>query len=89
MTVDLFTPLGLDAAMASLEQDLVAPGGPSISTMRNHNFAILLYLPAKEFQLRQRVRQMIGRLEANSDHRACRSSSSENADSALARPSAH
>ncbi|ATB47184.1 BREX protein BrxB domain-containing protein [Corallococcus macrosporus] len=66
MTDDLFTPLGLDAAVASLEKDLVAPDGPSISTMRNHNFAILLYLPAKEYQLRQRVRQMVGRLEADS-----------------------
>src|SRR5262249_33128644 len=61
---DLFTPVGIDAAVAALERDLTSPGGPSISTMRNHNFAILVYAPAKEFQIRQRIRQMTGRLES-------------------------
>jgi hypothetical protein len=61
---DLFNPLGIDAAVAALEKDLTASGGPSISTMRNHNFAILVYAPAKEFQVRQRIRQMTGRLES-------------------------
>lgn len=63
MTADLFIPLGLDSAVAALEGDLLKPGGPSISTMRNHNFAILLYLPREEYRLRQRVRQMVHRLE--------------------------
>jgi hypothetical protein len=61
---DLFTPLGIDAAVAALEKDLTTSSGPSISTMRNHNFAILVYAPAKEFQIRQRIRQMTGRLES-------------------------
>jgi hypothetical protein len=63
MTSDLFTPQGLDGAVAALEGDLLKPGGPSISTMRNHNFAILLYLPRDEYRLRQRVRRMVHRLE--------------------------
>ncbi len=64
MTEDLFAPIGIDRAVEALEKDLTAPGGPSISTMRNHNFAILLYKPAKEFQARARIRQMTGRLES-------------------------
>ncbi len=64
MTEDLFTPIGIDGAVSALEKDLTAPGGPSISTMRNHNFAILLYKPEKEFQVRARIRQMTGRLES-------------------------
>lgn len=63
MTADLFTIQGLDAAVAALEGDLLKPGGPSISTMRNHNFAILLYAPREEYRLRQRVRQMVHHLE--------------------------
>ena len=63
MTADLFTLQGLDSAVAALEADLLKPGGPSISTMRNHNFAILLYLPREEYRLRQRVRQMVHHLE--------------------------
>lgn len=63
MTTDLFTQQGLDGAVAALEEDLLKPGGPSISTMRNHNFAILLYLPRDEYRLRQRVRRMVHRLE--------------------------
>lgn len=63
MTVDLFSPQGIDAAVADLEKDLLKPDGPSISTMRNHNFAILLYLPREEYRLRQRVRQMVHHLE--------------------------
>ncbi len=63
MTADLFAPEGIDSAVASLEKDLLAPAGPSISTMRNHNFAILLYLPRDEYRLRQRVRQMVHHLD--------------------------
>lgn len=64
MTTDLFTQQGLDGAVAALETDLLKPGGPSISTMRNHNFAILLYLPRDEYRLRQRVGRMTHRLKA-------------------------
>ncbi len=65
MTNDLFfPPEGVDGAVAALERDLTAPAGPRISTMRNHNFAILVYPPRKEFLLRQRLRTMLGRLES-------------------------
>ncbi|RKH44285.1 BREX protein BrxB domain-containing protein [Corallococcus sicarius] len=64
MMNDLFALEGVDRAVAALERDLTAQAGPRISTMRNHNFAILLYPPKKEFQLRQRLRTMIGRLES-------------------------
>lgn len=63
MNTDLFNQQGLDAAVAALEGDLLKPGGPSISTMRNHNFAILLYLPRDEYRLRQRVGRMAHRLK--------------------------
>lgn len=64
MTNDLFPSEGVDGAVAALERDLTAPAGPRISTMRNHNFAILVYPPRQEFLLRQRLRTMIGRLES-------------------------
>jgi hypothetical protein len=64
MSGDLFAPEGVERAVAALETDLTAPTGPRISTMRNHNFAILVYPPRKEFPLRQRLRTMIGRLES-------------------------
>lgn len=60
MNQELF---GGSGPVDALEKDLTAPSGPRISTMRNHNFAIVVYAPAKEFQIRQRVRGMIGRLE--------------------------
>jgi hypothetical protein len=63
VTGDLFEPRGIDGAVAQLESDLTAPAGPSISTMRNHNFAILLYAPRKEYRVRQRIRQMKLRLD--------------------------
>lgn len=63
MTADLFTLQGFEAAANALENDLLAPGGPRISTMRNHNFAILLYPPREEYRLRSRVRQLANRLE--------------------------
>lgn len=63
MTADLFTLQGFEAAVNDLENDLLAPGGPRISTMRNHNFAILLYPPREEYRLRARVRQLATRLE--------------------------
>ena len=54
----------LDEALAALERDLLAEGGPRISTMRNYNFAIVPYPPAAEFRLRRKVRELAGRLRA-------------------------
>lgn len=50
--------LGLQGAFAALKQDLLAPEGPRISTMRNYRFAILPYPPEREFEVRRRARQL-------------------------------
>lgn len=46
---------GLTEAFAALRRDLLAEGGPQISTMRNYRFAILPYDPAEEFKLRRLI----------------------------------
>lgn len=55
----------LDEALAALERDLLAEGGPRISTMRNYNFAIVPYLPSQELDLRRKVRALADRLRAS------------------------
>jgi hypothetical protein len=54
----------LDAGIAALKRDLLAEGGPQISTMRNHNFAILPYRPEREYRLRERIHQLSTELRA-------------------------
>jgi Domain of unknown function (DUF1788) len=54
----------LEAAVAALRHDLLAEGGPQISTMRNYRFAILPYLPQDELELRRRVRGLTDELRA-------------------------
>ena len=39
----------------ALRRDLLAEGGPRISTMRNHRYAIWVYPPDQEFELRRAV----------------------------------
>lgn len=48
----------LNAAVEALRHDLLAEGGPEISTMRNYRFAILAYDPRREFELRHLIRQL-------------------------------
>ncbi|MGI5845445.1 MAG: BREX protein BrxB domain-containing protein [Candidatus Xenobium sp.] len=55
--------LGLQNAFAALKQDLLAPEGPRISTMRNYRFAILPYPPEREFEVRRRARQLSDELK--------------------------
>jgi hypothetical protein len=64
VTEPLFPESSLDEAVWALKQDLLAPGGPQISTMRNYRFAILPYRPQDEFKLRQRMQRMIDDLQA-------------------------
>jgi hypothetical protein len=64
VTEPLFPESSLNEAVAALKQDLLAPGGPQISTMRNYRFAILPYRPQDEFKLRQRMQKMIDELQA-------------------------
>ena len=64
MTEELFARSTLDDAIQALKQDLLAPGGPRISTMRNYRFAIVPYRPADEFKLRRLVRRLTDDLKA-------------------------
>lgn len=58
MTDSLFETTTLAAAVHALRHDLLAEGGPKISTMRNYRFAILPYDPRQEFELRKHVRRL-------------------------------
>lgn len=58
----LFDLSPLDAALADLKRDLMAPGGPAISTIQNYRFAILVYGPKDEFRLRTAINRMSGDL---------------------------
>jgi hypothetical protein len=49
----------LDLAFRALKADLLREGGPQISSIRNHRFAILPYPPSKEFVVRRRTRDLI------------------------------
>jgi hypothetical protein len=60
----LFNQGSLDDAIHALKRDLLADGGPQISTMRNYRFAILPYRPKDEFALRQRIRRLTDELRA-------------------------
>lgn len=64
MTEPLFQQGSVEEAVAALKQDLLAPDGPQISTMRNYRFAILPYWPKHEFKLRQHMRRLTDELRA-------------------------
>jgi len=53
----------LDVAIAALRTDLLAAGGPQISTMRNYRFAILVYRPSEEIRLRKEIRGLSDHLK--------------------------
>ncbi len=55
------TPLAL--AVDALQNDLLAEGGPRISTMRNYRYAILPYDPRQEFALREHIRGLVDALK--------------------------
>jgi hypothetical protein len=63
-TLSLFNQGPLEEAVAALRTDLLAEGGPQISTMRNYRFAILPYRPVEEFKLRQLIRRLTDELRA-------------------------
>ena len=58
MTDPLFQRTTLEEAVQALQQDLLADGGPRISTMRNYRFAIVPYKPSDEFKLRKLVNKL-------------------------------
>ncbi len=61
---ELFNRNSLDEAVQALRRDLLADGGPRISTMRNYRFAILPYRPSDEFKLRKLIRRLSDDLKA-------------------------
>ncbi len=64
MNEPLFSQEALDVAVKALEDDLLAKGGPQISTMRNYRFAILPYRPKDEFKLRLLMRRLTDKLRS-------------------------
>jgi len=64
MTESLFETSALASAVQALRKDLLAEGGPQISTMRNYRFAILPYDPRKEFELRRFIRHLSDELRS-------------------------
>jgi hypothetical protein len=61
---ELFHRTSLEEAVNALRRDLLADGGPRISTMRNYRFAILPYRPVDEFKLRKLIRHLSDDLKA-------------------------
>lgn len=60
----LFEASSLQDAVADLRNDLLNPSGPSISTMGTYRFAILVYPPRQEFELRREIHRLRNALEA-------------------------
>lgn len=52
------TLTALAATVAELRDDLLADGGPRISTTGTYRFAILVYDPHREFELRREIRKL-------------------------------
>lgn len=61
---EMFPRTDLDEAITALKRDLLADGGPRISTMRNYRFAIVPYRPSDEYVLRTMVRRLSDELRA-------------------------
>jgi len=53
----------LAAAVAELRDDLLADGGPRISTTGTYRFAILVYDPRREFELRREIRKLTDEMD--------------------------
>ena len=55
---ELFGVSKLRSAVEELRNDLLASDGPRISTMSTYRFAILVYPPNQEFELRKEMRKL-------------------------------
>ena len=64
MTELPFDKTPLISAVDSLRKDLLAEGGPRISTMRTYRFCILPYDPKAEFELRSHIRKLSDELRS-------------------------
>lgn len=60
----LLPPAPLRDAFAALRNDLLAEGGPRISTMRSYSYAILVYDPEQELETRREAQRLAGDLTA-------------------------
>jgi hypothetical protein len=49
----------LERRLDALKKDLLNPSGPNISTNKNYPFALFQYLPHEEFQMREKLAEMI------------------------------
>lgn len=65
MTEPLFHKSPIQQAFADLRRDLIDEDGPRISTMRNYRFAIVQYLPEKEYEVRAETQRLSSELSAN------------------------
>jgi hypothetical protein len=54
----------IDRVVSALKTDLMAEGGAKISTMRNYQFAIAVYPPDREFEMRRKLKQMQDELQS-------------------------
>jgi len=64
MNESIFQGSSLSRAIDGLHADLLDEGGPKISTMRNYQFAIAVYPPDREFEMRRKLQQMQDELQA-------------------------
>jgi hypothetical protein len=56
-------PSTLSQSLDALRTDLLADGGPQITTVRNYNFAILPYPAENEFDVRRAIQRLSGDLQ--------------------------
>jgi len=54
----------IDRVIQALKTDLMVAGVAKISTMRNYQFAIAVYPPDREFEMRRKLQQMQDELQA-------------------------
>lgn len=55
----------LDRRIHALKRDLTHNEGPNISVIRNYPYAILPYLPRKEWELRQKISELAAELRSD------------------------
>ncbi|MFP4600328.1 MAG: DUF1788 domain-containing protein [Persicimonas sp.] len=57
-TVPDYRAKALSRTIKALREDLIDDSGPKISTMRNYRFAIVVYAPEDEWELRDQIREL-------------------------------
>ena len=62
------TDKNIEQSFKELEKHLPTPGEANISTIRNYHFAVLVYPPSKEFQMRDQLQRSFRLLEKQGWH---------------------